>query len=88
MAQVVQNAQVAKEASEARLQLEAKEILQALRKVAQLEMELEWAKFKAFQVEKGPSSLSMNTMAKAITMLQTLVVNERKTNIQLSLELK
>jgi hypothetical protein len=51
-------------------------------------MELELAKFKALQVEKGPSSLSMNTMAETIKVLQTFVVSERKTNIQLSLELK
>jgi hypothetical protein len=86
MAQVIQKAQVAKEARKAKLQLKAKEILQALRKVAQLEMELEWA--KALQVETGPSSLSMNAMVEARKVLQTLVVNKKKTNIQLSLELK
>ncbi len=67
-----------------RLQLEAEEILQATRKVAWLEMELEWAKFKALQVEESPSSLSMNTMAKAIKVLQTFMVNERDANLQLS----
>ncbi len=71
-----------------RLQLEAEEILQAPKEVAQLKMELEWAKFRALQVGKGPSSLSMNTLVEAIKMLQTLVVSERETNLQLSLELK
>jgi hypothetical protein len=47
-------------------------------------MELEWAKFKALQVEESPSSLSMNTMAKAIKVLQTFMVNERDANLQLS----
>jgi hypothetical protein len=47
-------------------------------------MELEWAKFETFQVEEGPSSLSMNAMVEATKVLQTLVVSERKTNIQLS----
>jgi hypothetical protein len=51
-------------------------------------MKLEQAKFKALQVKEGPSSLSMNAMVEAIKVLQTLVVNKRTTNIQLSLELK
>jgi hypothetical protein len=51
-------------------------------------MELEWAKFKIHQIEEGPYSLSMNTMAKAIKVLQTLVVSKRETNMQLSLELR
>jgi len=59
-----------------------------MREVARLEMELKRAKFTTRQVEKNPFSLSMNAMAKAIKVLQTLVVNERETNIQLSLELK
>lgn len=54
----------------------------------QLERELKRAKVKAFQVEQVLSSLSMNTMVEAIKVLQTLVANERETNIQLSLELK
>ncbi len=70
-----------------RLQLEAEEILLAPREVAQLKMELEWAKFRALQVEKSPS-LSMNTLVEAIKVLQTLVVSQRETNLQLSLELK
>ncbi len=71
-----------------RLQLEAEEILLAPREVAQLKMELEWAKFRALQVEKNPSSLSMNTLVEAIKVLQTLVVSQRETNLQLSMELK
>ncbi len=71
-----------------RLQLEVEEIFQATRKVAWLEMELKWTKFRALQVEEGPSSLSMNAMVETIKILQTLVVNERETNMQLSLELK
>jgi Fe-S cluster biosynthesis and repair protein YggX len=51
-------------------------------------MELERAKFKTRQGEKSPSSLSMNAMAETIKMMQTLVVNEKETNMQLSLELK
>jgi hypothetical protein len=35
-------------------------------------MELELAKFKTHQIEKSPSLLSMNTMAEAIKVLQTL----------------
>ncbi len=49
---------------------------------------MEWAKFKAQQVEEGLSTLSMNAMAKAIKVLQDLVVNEKETNMQLFLELK
>jgi hypothetical protein len=71
-----------------RFQLEAKEIIQAPREVVQLEMELKWVKFRALQVEKNLFSLSMNTMVEAIKVLQTLVVSERETNLQLSLELK
>jgi len=51
-------------------------------------MELKWAKFKARQVEEGSSSLSMNTMAKAIKVLQTFVVTDKEVDMQLSLELK
>jgi hypothetical protein len=51
-------------------------------------MKLKQAKFRALQVKEGPSSLSMNAMVEAIKVLQTLVVNKRTTNIQLSLELK
>jgi hypothetical protein len=51
-------------------------------------MELKWDKFKTHQVEKGRSLLSMNTMVEAIKVLQTLVVSERETNMQLSLELR
>jgi hypothetical protein len=69
-----------------KLQLKAKETLQALRKVVRLEMELECA--KALQVEEGFSLLSMNAMVETRKVLQTLVVSERKTNVQLSLELK
>jgi len=59
-----------------------------MKDVVQLERELKRAKVKAFQVEQVLSSLSMNTMVEAIKVLQTLVANERETNIQLSLELK
>ncbi len=56
-------------AQEVRLQLEAKTILQALREAVRLEMEMEQAKLKAQQLEEGPSTLSMNAMAKAIKVL-------------------
>ncbi len=49
-----------------KLQLEVKEIFQVIRKLTWLEMELEWTKFRAFQVEESPFSLSMDAMAKAI----------------------
>ncbi len=87
-AQMAQEAQTTKEAWEVKLQLEVEDIFQVIRKVAWLDMELEWTKFRAFQVEEGPFSLSMNAMAKAIKVLQILVVSERETNMQLSLELK
>jgi hypothetical protein len=48
-------------------------------------MELEHAKFKTHQIKEGPSSLSMNAMAKTIKVLQTFVVSKRETNMQLSL---
>jgi hypothetical protein len=51
-------------------------------------MELEHAKFKTHQIKEGPSSLSMNAMAKTIKVLQTFVVSKRETNMQLSLELR
>ncbi len=63
------------------MQLEVEDIFQVIRKVAWLDMELEWTKFRAFQVEEGPFSLSMNAMAKAIKVLQILVVSERETNM-------
>jgi hypothetical protein len=44
-------------------------------------MELEHAKVRALQVEEVPSLLSMNTMVKAIKVLQTFVVSERNTHI-------
>jgi hypothetical protein len=44
-------------------------------------MELKWTKFKALQIEEGLSSLSMNAMVETIKVLQTLVVNERETNM-------
>jgi hypothetical protein len=53
-----------------------------------LELEAEWVKVEAQQVEKAPSTLSMNAMAKALKVLQGLVVSERETNMQLSLELR
>ncbi len=53
-----------------------------------MELGVEWAKFKAQQVEEGPSALSMNAMAKATKVLEDLVVNEKETNMQLSLELR
>jgi hypothetical protein len=81
VAQMAQEAQTTKEAWEVKLQLEAKEIFQVTRKATWSEMELEWTKFKAFQIEEGPSSLSMNAMAKAIKVLQTLVVSKRETNM-------
>jgi hypothetical protein len=83
-----QEAQTMKEAQEVRFQLEAEKILQAIREATWLEMELKWTKFRALQVEEGPSSLSTNAIAKTIKVLQTLMVNERETNMQLSLELK
>jgi hypothetical protein len=52
-----------------------------------MEIELKWAKIKVLQNKKVLLSLSMHTMAEAIKVLQTLVLNERKTNMQLTLEL-
>jgi hypothetical protein len=40
------------------------------------------------QVEEVLSLLSMNAMVETIKVLQTIVVSEKKTNMQLSLELK
>ncbi len=71
-----------------KLQLETNEILQATREATWLELEVEWAKFKAQQVEEGPFALSMNAMAKAIKVLQDLVVSKREIDMQLSLELR
>ncbi len=88
VAQVAQKAQTTKEAHDVRFQLEDEKIFQAIREATCLEMELEWTKFKALQVEKGPFSLSMNAMAETIKVLQTLVVNERETNMQLSSKLE
>lgn len=70
------------------MQLEVEEIFQVTREVVQLELEVEWAKFKAQQVEEGPFALFMNAMAKAIKVLQDLVFDEKETNMQLSLELR
>jgi hypothetical protein len=44
-------------------------------------MELERAKVRVVQIKNVPFSLSMNAMAEAIKVLQTIVVNERNTNI-------
>jgi hypothetical protein len=74
-AQEVLEAQVTKQAREARLQLEVEEILQATREAICAELEVEWAKFKTQQVEKGPSTLSINAMGEAIKVLQDLVVS-------------
>ncbi len=52
-----------------------------------MELELKWAKIRVFQNEKVLSSFSMHTMAEAIKVLQTLVFSEKKTNVQLTLEL-
>jgi hypothetical protein len=71
-----------------KLQFETKEILQATREVTWMELGVEWAKFKAQQVEEGPSALSMNAMAKAIKVLQDLVASKKDINMQLSLELR
>jgi hypothetical protein len=84
-AQAVQKTQVAQEA---RLQFEVENILQAAREAVQLKMEVEQAKLRAQQVEKNPSMLCMNAMAKAIKVLQTFVVSKKETNMQFSLELR
>lgn len=70
------------------MQLEVEEILQATREATWAKLEVEWAKFKTQQVEKGPSTLSINAMGEAIKVLQDLMVSEREINMQLSLELK
>jgi len=70
------------------LQFEVEEILQDTRKAVWLELEVEWAKFKAQQIEESLFALFMNAMAKAIKVLQDLVFSERETNVQLSLELR
>jgi hypothetical protein len=64
------------------LQLEVEEILQAVRETTWVEFEMEHAKFKTQQVEKGPSTLSINAMGEAIKVLQDLVVSEREINMQ------
>jgi hypothetical protein len=64
-----QEAQVAKQAQEVKLQLEAEKILQTTKKMIWLELEVERAKFKAQQVEEGPFTLSMNAMAEVIKVL-------------------
>ncbi len=46
-----------------------------------MELKVEWAKFKAQQVDEGISTLSMNAMDEAIKVLQDLVVSERNTNM-------
>ncbi|CAN5953205.1 unnamed protein product [Sphagnum jensenii] len=71
-----------------KLQFDVEDIFQAVREVVRLKMEVEWAKLRARRVEEGPSVLSMNAMAEAIKVLQTLMVSKRETNMQLSLELK
>jgi hypothetical protein len=53
-----------------------------------MKFELEWGKIKALQGEEVPPSLSMHIMAKAIKVVQTIVVNQGKANVQLTLELK
>jgi hypothetical protein len=58
------------------------------KQVIQLELETKWAKVKAQQAEEPFPTLSMNAMAKALKVLQNLVLNERETNAQLSLELR
>ncbi len=52
-----------------RLQFEVEGILQVARGAVQLELAAEWVKVKAQQVEKTPSTLSMNAMAKALKVL-------------------
>jgi hypothetical protein len=44
-------------------------------------MELEQLKVRAIQTKNVFISLSMNVMVEAIKVLQTIVVNERNTNI-------
>jgi hypothetical protein len=46
--------------------------------VVQLELETKWAKVKAQQAKEPLLALSMNAMAKALKVLQGLVLNERK----------
>jgi hypothetical protein len=77
-----------KEEKENMKEVKVEGIFQVARKAIQLELEMEWAKVKAQQVEETPSMLSMNAIAKALKVLQDLVVNERETNMQISLELK
>jgi hypothetical protein len=84
-AQAAPKAQVAQVV---KLQFDVEDIFQAVREVVRLKMEVEWAKLRARRVEEGPSVLSMNAMAEAIKVLQTLMVSKRETNMQLSLELK
>jgi hypothetical protein len=56
--------------------------------MAWLKLEAEWAKVKAQQAKEPLLMLSMNAMAKALKVLQGLVLNESETNAQLSLGLK
>jgi predicted RNA-binding protein with RPS1 domain len=53
--------------------------------MARLQLEVKWPNVKAQQAKEA---LSMNAMAKALKVLQGLVLNKRETNAQLSLELR
>jgi hypothetical protein len=51
-------------------------------------LEVQWTKVKDQQAKEPLPVLSMNAMAKALKVMQGLVLNERETNAQLSMELK
>jgi hypothetical protein len=86
-AKEAQEAQVVKEVREVRLHLEVKEIFQNVEEVVRAKLELEQAKIRVLQNKEVPSSISMHAMAKGIKVLQNLVLSERKTNVQLTLQL-
>jgi len=51
-------------------------------------LEVQWTKVKDQQTKEPLPVLSMNAMAKALKVMQGLVLNEKETNAQLSMELK
>jgi len=66
----------------------AEGIFQATKKVTSVELEAEWGKVRAKQVEEAPFVLSMNAMAEALKVLKDLVVSEKETNMYFFLELR
>jgi hypothetical protein len=49
-----------------------------------MKLKLEQVKIRVLQGEEVPPSLSMHVMAKAIKVVQTIVVNQGEANVQLT----